>query len=242
MSIVFQSTRPAGGATRVCVVAVVALEVSIHAPRGGRDCSRTSAATAPECFNPRAPRGARQLSVGAYLSDKTFQSTRPAGGATHCQLREWRKPSCFNPRAPRGARLHIRNTIVLANCFNPRAPRGARPSVLFRRLGSELFQSTRPAGGATWGAEPALSFDDVSIHAPRGGRDALSGLSVSYSLMFQSTRPAGGATSRYRKSYLVSAFQSTRPAGGATCGLICYCCGDIVSIHAPRGGRDRGMR
>ena len=77
----FQSTRPARGATCsvvlgwvFCCVSIhapragrdsagpdsVALdEVSIHAPRAGRDSIRSAGRLALRCFNPRAPRGAR---------------------------------------------------------------------------------------------------------------------------------------------------------------------------------------
>ena len=57
-----------------------------------------------------------------------------------------------------------------------------------------IFQSTRPVRGATTGADFFGTLREISIHAPREGRDlnvldALRGL-----LIFQSTRPVRGAT------------------------------------------------
>ena len=56
----------------------------------------------------------------------------------------------------------------------------------------------------------------VSIHAPRGGRDAKIGKLHTARMRFQSTRPVGGATPAIPVDYELFA----------------------VSIHAPRGGRD----
>ena len=36
----------------------------------------------------------------------------------------------------------------------------------------ELFQSTRPVRGATYFTAGSLPYDEISIHAPRAGRDA----------------------------------------------------------------------
>ena len=55
----FQSTRPARGATRPGQQSGCIAGVSIHAPRAGRDCRRLRGSTRSDCFNPRAPRGAR---------------------------------------------------------------------------------------------------------------------------------------------------------------------------------------
>ena len=59
---------------------------------------------------------------------------------------------------------------------------------------------------------------------------------------FQSTLPVGGATTSNRHSADVAEFQSTLPVGGATLvksvnRLVVI----VISIHAPRGGSDRGV-
>ena len=78
-----------------------------------------------------------------------FQSTRPVRGAT-----------CGWPSADRSR-----------YDFNPRAPCGAR-----RYFGAQFyqynqFQSTRPVRGATKMAEVLDEEIEISIHAPRAGRD-----------------------------------------------------------------------
>ena len=83
--------------------------------------------------------------------------------------------------------------MLKINSFNPRAPRGARQGPYSHHSSKDLFQSTRPARGATF---PQV-FDHlnrrVSIHAPRAGRDTPK---CKYAELrtFQSTRPARGAT------------------------------------------------
>src|SRR5258707_357822 len=56
-------------------------------------------------------------------------------------------------------------------CFNPRAPRGARRDKTPGRFDVFLFQSTRPARGATQEDLSLARRQFVSIHAPRAGRD-----------------------------------------------------------------------
>jgi len=79
-----------------------------------------------------------------------------------------------------------------------------------------MFQSTRPARGATRRQNLARAPAVVSIHAPRAGRDKDEWAAITLEQMFQSTRPARGATMR-------------DDGRGIRVG---------VSIHAPRAGRD----
>ena len=146
--------------------------------------------------------------------------------------------------------------------FNPRAPCGARRTARRAILAVRGFQSTRPVWGATpafaaahvrqrhfnprapWGARlgqtvggvtyynisihaPRVGRDDeddwprmqawpISIHAPRVGRDS-GRLSLSLPLyLFQSTRPVWGATKGASLPASNDGFQSTRPVWGAT--------------------------
>ncbi len=170
---VFQSTRPARGAT-VDVRYYKAL--ILH-------------------FNPRAPRGAR-LSDAAFLPRPgRFQSTRPARGATkifrrtaaHSKFQSTRPARGATPKtwyaynddgisihAPREGRDGARQFKTRRyQHFNPRAPRGARlAEFCMKNLGLKIFQSTRPARGATMEASVLSSMF----------------------IKFQSTRPARGAT------------------------------------------------
>ena len=79
-----------------------------------------------------------------------------------------------------------------------------------------LFQSTRPARGATSPEASPLITPTISIHAPREGRDPAGSLEWAPYKVFQSTRPARGATDKLAKSFR----------------------GVFISIHAPREGRD----
>ena len=59
--------------------------------------------------------------------------------------------------------------------FNPRSPRGERHYGCFRFTLSLLFQSTLPAGGATNIQKAVEEAQKISIHAPRGGSDLITG-------------------------------------------------------------------
>ena len=56
---IFQSTRPARGATGNKPYTRIRRRISIHAPREGRDTPMLLPALQVFYFNPRAPRGAR---------------------------------------------------------------------------------------------------------------------------------------------------------------------------------------
>ena len=87
----FQSTPPARGATTKNAISEFQHQVSIHAPRaGGDDQERDLGVPAPG-FNPRPPRGGRQLLGPGSTYNLSFQSTPPARGATS-------KPTMFVPR------------------------------------------------------------------------------------------------------------------------------------------------
>ena len=99
----FQSTRPMRGATLSRRIRVQTFQVSIHAPRAGRDPVSPQAPPPSRCFNPRAPCGARPPSVRCLSSPRRFQSTRPVRGAT--VLTPWQTASsAFQSTRPvRGA-------------------------------------------------------------------------------------------------------------------------------------------
>ena len=170
---IFQSTRPARGATKL--FSLIPLFSLIFQ-------------------STRPARGATSAMVACH-SLKVFQSTRPARGATEDDARLIVHHRDFNPRAPRGARLWSSASSGLAynisihapregrdfdvpernlvdTNFNPRAPRGARPGDAVETLSRDkTFQSTRPARGATTIDGYIYSTRQISIHAPREGRD-----------------------------------------------------------------------
>ena len=258
----FQSTRPVRGATArlsppvICTATrfnprapcgarrfrraggSLGKAVSIHAPRAGRDSSSTSnrhtsrrfnprapcgarrdALSSPSsipCFNPRAPCGARPALRYSMARSIAFQSTRPVRGATLLYIRDTasNRVSIHAPRAGRDLKAGKRHGP--ASCFNPRAPCGARPSQRTTNGSGREFQSTRPVRGATLRLEVLASVSPCfNPRAPCGAR-----LSDSFSVRY----PGG--------------FQSTRPVRGATARAMGFCEPGIVSIHAPRAGRD----
>ena len=79
----FQSTHPARGATRISTHCCVTCTFqSTHPARGATRCSRGCLDTRSN-FNPRTPRGVRQLLSCLQNSlPRRFQSTHPARGAT----------------------------------------------------------------------------------------------------------------------------------------------------------------
>ena len=100
-----------------------------------------------------------------------FQSTRPVRGATAALLGAGVSVS-ISIHAPRAGRDdRVRRVAAYRQHFNPRAPCGARLiSDSDRDLGDK-FQSTRPVRGATRLLLGREAGTEISIHAPRAGRD-----------------------------------------------------------------------
>ena len=122
----------------------------------------------------------------------------------------------FNPRAPRGARHGNRQRIQYPDHFNPRAPRGARRFPVVAVLAVVLFQSTRPARGATSGKVVYYPQVCISIHAPREGRD--------------------GYVPQEEELPFISIHAPRE--GRDDCRGGCNTPTQLISIHAPREGRD----
>ncbi len=79
----------------------------------------------------------------------------------------------------------------------------------------------------------------VSIHAPRAGRDNPNILLACDCICFNPRAPCGARLGDNLKRCRQSEFQSTRPVRGATVTPGESLAELIVSIHAPRAGRDR---
>ena len=143
-----------------------------------------------------------------------FQSARPARGATVNVARPTNAElvSIRTPREGRDARTATYNGVILR--FNPHAPRGARPDLATEAFTVDVFQSARPARGATRTSTIHGTVSGVSIRTPREGRDNRLGVRRNAAELFQSARPARGA-SRLASIKALS-FQSARPARGAT--------------------------
>ncbi|MGB0064009.1 MAG: hypothetical protein WBP85_06140, partial [Terracidiphilus sp.] len=92
---------------------------------------------------------------------------------------------------------------------------------------SRLFQSTRPAWGATGERHGRQRRDCVSIHAPRVGRDAVDEIIRTYGVVSIHAPRVGRDSERTQEQAPVLMFQSTRPAWGATADSLnlCHACG-----------------
>ena len=216
----FQSTRPARGATVIRSLGKPRIVVSIHAPRAGRDKDRAHPGP-DQTVSIHAPRAGRDdpwrsLSL-EYIQ---FQSTRPARGATRRRHPPGKLRSCFNPRAPRGARPDQAPSNSPRYFVSIHAPRAGRDAdgLLFHH--HQKVSIHAPRAGRDRELPAASSRRQVSIHAPRAGRDVCNAPG----------RP------------VIAVFQSTRPARGATLGRLYAEWWRRVSIHAPRAGRDARQR
>ena len=145
----FQSTRPARGATYTHRRYLIDLIVSIHAPRAGRDCPDHVAKARGTRFNPRAPRGARPEDRFQDIAASKFQSTRPARGATACEMSR-RARYRVSIHAPRAGRDGFGSWSRMPCAVSIHAPRAGRDTKAGMSGAVKLkFQSTRPARGAT---------------------------------------------------------------------------------------------
>ena len=168
---IFQSTRPMRGAT----------------------LRRTSTAMTSLDFNPRAPCGARQITLLEEICSRLFQSTRPMRGATPARRRSKRNRKFQSTRPMRGATVtDTRERLRL------------------------LFQSTRPMRGATQQHRSCERQERISIHAPHAGRDRERNPALLLGQNFNPRAPCGARLSTGSKGNAVLLFQSTRPLRGAT--------------------------
>ena len=146
-------------------------KVSIHAPRAGRDNVSRALLKRRTGFNPRAPRGARQRNSALPPLFRSFQSTRPARGATDSWFltAQTCRVSIHAPRAGRDAVSAQASRAAPVSIHAPRA--GRDPLARISTSHCEVFQSTRPARGATscqWRWRKWK--ESFNPRAPRGAR------------------------------------------------------------------------
>ncbi len=211
----FQSTRPVRGATTRRQQVRMAALVSIHAPRAGRDRSPGGERGQKRKFQSTRPVRGATFGYVSESSASRFQSTRPVRGAT-APIWANSRLMCFNPRAPCGARPTLEIYPSAICMFQSTRPvRGATTS---RTIGtvSDEFQSTRPVRGATDALRRHLQAGDVSIHAPRAGRDQTARLQRAKTGGFNPRAPCGARPRRSSPMRDWTSFQSTRPVRGAT--------------------------
>ena len=214
----FQPTCPLRGATKLNDTVTQPWEISIHAPLAGRDHPRSLHSPRRSDFNPRAPCGARPVSLPARRRHANFNPRAPCGARRSCRILWMPVFSYFNPRAPCGARHLIEPIIGTRLDFNPRAPCGARPHT----HGQEGYQS-----GA------------ISIHAPLAGRDEEYLDFLITQQDFNPRAPCGARPATLRRRRRSTDFNPRAPCGARphTHGQEGYQSG-AISIHAPLAGRD----
>ena len=136
----------------------ITVSISIHAPREGRDpASRPSSAVHAAFQSTRPARGATGQHYVLEFDAVGFQSTRPARGATAYQVIYADGTKKISIHAPREGRDVIKNlTDQVKELFQSTRP--ARGATFIGNLPNQklVFQSTRPARGATADASEVL--------------------------------------------------------------------------------------
>ena len=196
------------------------------------------------------------------IRDQQFQSTRPARGATQYEL-TYLSQVYISIHAPREGRdLFLYYHPIILHYFNPRAPRGARPrrqrhgrcaraiSIHAPREGRDvsstpmaisrsLFQSTRPARGATAQRKPILkTTGEFQSTRPARGATATEIQQRSRDRHFNPRAPRGARPTPTKSSRGSGNFNPRAPRGARLYGGRFSGIRIFISIHAPREGRD----
>ena len=168
---VFQSTLPVWGATVCAIVAHIVSDISIHAPRVGRDRLAVRIFRCHHDFNPRSPCGERPCVCAMYRLTQKFQSTLPVWGATaRCYFGSI---GCYiSIHAPRVGSDAPRMAGGLWPHISIHAPRVGSDAMTAQAIRPAFsFQSTLPVWGATCDMDGREICRYISIHAPRVGSD-----------------------------------------------------------------------
>ena len=197
LSHLFQSTRPAWGETLYSQSHHgLPLYFNPLAPCGARRAVLWTLIRLLH-FNPLAPCGARRPGgQTSRLHPPTFQSTRPVRGETATPASTMRGSTSFQSTRPvRGETARSSTASPMYCSFQSTRPvRGETALLLALPLHLASFQSTRPVRGETGKGVLLEPIYNISIHAPRAGRDAAEIDGVYNRLKFQSTRPVRGET------------------------------------------------
>ena len=147
------------------------LSISIHAPRGGSDDSRTAGRTLGDDFNPRSPWGER------------LQPRKRLCRSPH-----------FNPRSPWGERPLIGFHLTFALSFQSTLPVGGATAERQAAIAASLISIHAPRGGSDWQTYGiGFQYNGFQSTLPVGGATRFPANSTRYRA-FQSTLPVGGAT------------------------------------------------
>ena len=213
----FNPRSPRGERLSDMKIFFMVYRISILAPRGGSDHANASTPSGWGHFNPRSPRGERPVLLFLVPLPMLNFNPRSPRGERRDQNTDEISMFCISILAPRGGsdRCVVRSTIVILN-FNPRSPRGERPKVSPGRTSSTKFQSSLPAGGATYDYINNIDDARISILAPRGGSDGRFVFGPYSPANFNPRSPRGERRERPNSQKSEAEFQSSLPAGGAT--------------------------
>ena len=168
----FNPRAPYGARLAQLIVFDVCRRISIHAPRMGRDDTALCELPPIEIFQSTRPVwGATTATLGCPAT-LGFQSTRPVWGATMNVTRRKSQTWYFNPRAPYGARPASTAGTIGEVTFQSTRPVWGATAATKGGGQAMLFQSTRPVWGATHPQAARPGRPQISIHAPRMGRDS----------------------------------------------------------------------
>ena len=127
----------------------LAMRISIHSPRMGRD----------------------NLVFLHGRRDSGFQSTLPAWGETSCAITSSANINTFQSTLPAWGETVRSLSFRQIFLFQSTLPAWGETEKLQEVLGIEIFQSTLPAWGETFPRNWRRYHPDISIHSPRMGRD-----------------------------------------------------------------------
>ena len=172
----FQPTRPLRGATNYIPAEMIGNQnFNPRAPCGARPLSVARMDGHPVYFNPRAPCGARPTGRAKARTISTFQPTRPLRGATDAALRTV-SLLAISTHAPLAGRDQMSQVQFQQLQISTHAPLAGRDQLPPRRPTRDRdFNPRAPCGARPRRAWPdQLHVVDISTHAPLAGRDVLS--------------------------------------------------------------------
>ena len=214
-------------------------------------------------FNPRARVRRDELFADLGITNAIISIHAPRVGRDIIHITILHRAKNFNPRAPCGARPCRPSSLPPDLDFNPRAPCGARRIARFSVATQADFNPRAPCGARLWIHNVFKLCFDISIHAPRVGRDASALCSRREPHLISIHAPRVGRDSIFRRHKAsIMDFNPRAPCGArlsasmvshadgkhfnprAPCGARHSRAGfgirdQYISIHAPRVGRDR---
>ena len=142
-------------------------------PKRAATCCRITVSQVQQHFNPRSPRGLRQLFVSIAAHGKRFQSTQPKRAATVEMQGIGYALANFNPRSPRGLRRKSRCVFNGFSYFNPRSPRGLRQKTALKAERDQKISIHAAQEGCDLAGNGEVQNRNISIHAAQEGCDAM---------------------------------------------------------------------